>query len=94
MALKAKSFGRFAIGCDDPFQRKCYEESVPRYSEDGARSKAKELDWFYSAKTGKDACPACVELQKDVIKSKVALGKIPKEKADDFADPFSAEKVS
>lgn len=77
--LKAKSLGRYAIGCDDPFQRKCNNETSARFSEAGAWSLAMANGWSHNSDTLEDACPTCVSLQKDLIKSRKALGKIPRE---------------
>ena len=90
MALKAKSFGRFAISCDDPFQRKCKSETSTRFSEDRARLRADELGWSHSFDTLEDACPTCIGLQKDLIEKRKALGKIASEDAD-FSDPFTTK---
>ncbi len=89
MATESLGLGRYQVVCDDPYRRGCRTKTGSRFGQDRSISLAEDEGWQLS-RTGKIACPNCLELHETVVEKKVRNGSLRVEESYIYDDPFDA----
>ncbi len=71
MPIKDLGLLRHAIVCDDPYHRKCTNESEHHFGEEHTINLALKAGWYRSESTGQFSCPRCLQLHNKVLEKKI-----------------------